>query len=137
MSCFLVKEETIGVIASYAFNNDLVNYGCCYENQINYNTLAKVAEVLARQNIDSVNCRYGHEDLPGDALYIEGCVVSAAKTMLRHIAPEDMAKTLNCYSYQACEPDDFFESDAFKIITVCREEILRRLPGYENAVGWQ
>lgn len=138
MSAFLVSSESIGMIASYAFNNDLLKYGCCYERQINFNTLEKTAEVLARKNIDSVNERYGNEDTSQeDREYIARSVLSAGKLNLRAVAPEDMAKTLNCYSYQSCEQDDFYDSDAFKIVTACRENLLRNLPGYENASGWR
>ncbi len=141
MSCYLVDEKTIAMIAAYAFHNDLLNYGCCYDNKHNYSTLAETVSVLARANIDSVNHRYGdNDDTQADLDYIAECIDQAEKFVFHHlqqIPHVDLAKTLNCYSYQACEPDDYFDSDAFNIITVCREQILRKLPGYENASGWR
>jgi len=139
MSAFLVKHETIGLIAKYAFDADILQYGQCYDIQHEFNTLDKVATILAQENLDSVSYRYNSEpEVPEDQFYIAACKLAAKEANPRHDPTNsvDMAKTLNCLEYQSCERPDWYQSLAFKILTACREQLLRNMPGYESAEGW-
>ena len=137
MSAYLVNPETIATIAKYAFDTKAVQYGICYAIKQKLDGLDKVVDVLAKANQDSVACRYDDKPDPvEDAKYIMACKLIAGKAGYRQTDNAEMAKTLNCLEYQSCERDDWFESDAYKILTVCREQILRGLPGYDQAAGW-
>lgn len=136
MSCFLVQHESIGLIAAYAIKANILQYGICYPRRHLLTTVDQVSCILAQANLDSVAHRYGDDqDVDSVADYINGCIRAAKTEPSASIG--EMAKTLSCYEYQACEPDDFYDSLAYKILTVCRVELLRNLPEYDKAAGWE
>lgn len=132
MSCFLVQHESIGLIASYAIKADILQYSICYPHKHLLTSIDQVCAILAQANLDSVAHRYGDDNQ--DPIYIKNCLRAAQNAPSASIG--EMAKTLSCYEYQACEPDDFYESLAYKILTVCRVNLLRDIPEYANAAGW-
>jgi hypothetical protein len=46
MSAYLVQHETIGLIARYAFDADILSYNACYEIQNEFNTLSWRRKIL-------------------------------------------------------------------------------------------
>ncbi len=134
MSAFLVEEKLIGMLAAYAVDNDLIIYGVLHGK--GFSDKAGVAECLAKANIDSINHRYPHHmddnSEREDALYIHACMDSA-KTARIEQSSAIIAKSVDCLDYQSCEPDNWYESNAYKILTVIRNNLVRQLPGYEQA----
>jgi hypothetical protein len=81
--------------------------------------------VLYRQNVRSV-----------DARYQEGNEVESLRyrpTGRPAVSAVQMIKACNCYDYQACETDDYYETLAYAISDAIRAAAGRLVPGYEEA----
>ena len=133
MSCFLVDEKIIGAIAAYAVDNDLTVYGPLYG--LGYESKTHVATCLALANIDSVEYRYPHHidenSISENDIYIKNCADLAEANKFIY-SPGTMAKYVDCLDYQSCEPDNWYQSNAYKILTVIRANLAKSLPDYES-----
>lgn len=134
MSAFLVEPKLIGLLSAFAVTNKLTEYGIMARKGIT--TTKQVANCLAQANIDSVNHRYPqHIDdnsTREDKLYIDDCIISAS-AVHAHANIGVIAKHADCLDYQSCEIDSWYESNAYKILTVIRCELLSKLDGYDDA----
>lgn len=123
MSAYVVDDKTISVLVK-AFEVYHVDY--CGEGYIapsymgiifNMADIRKaIGQNLLDHNYRSVNYRYNeeeqareyqYEDLPIDEGLVYGCISN--------------------YIYQACEVDDFFESDVYKSLQNLKDGLLKRL----------
>lgn len=137
MSAYLLETQTIGLLAQYAIEGDCTQYGSCYG--LDLGTTDKVAEVLAKANLYSVAYRYSDiADNPAKAfqatesrLYIKDCQNEAKR--LWNIPPIEIIKSCHCFAYQSCEPDNWHQSTAYKIITEIEGSAVRKLAGYDSA----
>ena len=128
MSCYLVSSDDIGQIAALAFRRGLYSCQGRVANQVRkvileYNDAEEVAEVLAQQNIASCEARYpgdvagGFLDSEAEAeQYVQDCK-DAARRYQQSIGIQPLAacKLISTYNYQACETDDWVETDAYWI----------------------
>ncbi len=130
MSAFIVNSETIGAIASYAQKEKCCQYGILYGKGII--EAEKIAEVLANENIRSVCSRYGSADDMADPMFVSRCKDDAKKTY-PHITFGQLAKHVNCLEYQSCETDNYYSTDAYKILVCVRNSLAHDLAGYESA----
>lgn len=121
MSAYIVSNETISVIAKGFFE-----YGVTYKAEGYYPILSVIMEKreiinnigqsLLNQNYASVNYRYNENaEMPifdyTDVDIDEGVVYGCIKE----------------YDYQACETDDYFESDLHASLIRLQEKLLERL----------
>ena len=88
-----------------------------------------VANILRLENLRSLTARYGDDD--GDNMLLMVTPADVVKANLYQ--PHQVAKSIACYEYQACESCDWTERPAYKICQVMYRELARRLPGWENA----
>lgn len=134
MSAYLVSEKHIGLIAAYAHKHELTQYGPCSKTGLY--RIEDIAECLAQANIDSVDHRYPNqyiEDNVEAKIYIKNAI-DQAKAINPDVFPSGyIAKQLDCLEYQSCEPDNWYQSNAFKIMTNIRAELVKKLSDYENA----
>lgn len=131
MSAYIVSNATISLIAQ-AFND----YGVTFKAE-NYDPTAcyiggcsafidsealtrNIGQALLEQNYKSVNYRYG-EDEPTPMFEPED--------VSEHIANlGTIMGCINCYNYQACETEDYDESDIYHSLEHLKEAL------YENAL---
>lgn len=134
MSAYVVDNKTISAIAK-AFDVYEADYRA--ENYINTNKSIVFIDVgalrhdigqsLLDQNYKSVNYRYNEEeptpyfefeDVDIDEGIVYGCI--------------------RCYNYQACETDDYFESEIYKSLERLKTKMLERLMHKcgMNTDGW-
>lgn len=117
-------------------------------------TPSQFGQLLLGENIRSVEGRYPDTsaesgDLPGpDAYYwlpyvFEHVVpetVRAGRLVRVGVGPiltyAQLVNALRGYCYQACESEDWPQTEAHAIITALREKLLAHLPGVEEADGW-
>lgn len=105
--------------------------------------LAEYANMLWQENIKSVQHRYPDcvnkpENMPGP---IGESFVILPEEFLKVSKPAPMsvadlaqlAKSIHCYEYQSCEHDEWNGSDAYLFCQMLRDDILRSLPGYDDA----
>lgn len=126
MSAYLVEPDHIGVIAQFAAQNECGKWGDHYNDQLL--TAEQFSDCLAKANIKSIKTRYPDDDSSKleDKIYLGLCRDSAKKSH-GHIDLLAMAALVKCLEYQSCEPDDWYQSKAFKVLTSIREIVLRKL----------
>lgn len=128
MSAFIVDDKHISaLIAFYRDNSDGRLRGEA--------PATALGKTLAAENVRSMQARYGSrldENETGFAeryTFAELSVIDAAK----YLRPIQVLKLCDCYDYQACETDDYYESAAAKIIHQIRSLAICKLPGYDAA----
>lgn len=120
MSAYIVNDETITVIAK-----GFVDYGVEFKADDYVKTVrvlvdfkAEVEEIgqsLLNQNYVSINCRYReNNEIPKfkskEVEYNEGILLGC----------------IDCYIYQACETEDFFESELYYSLIHLKDAMLKR-----------
>jgi hypothetical protein len=125
MSAWIVSDDHItALIAGY--NHYLT--GC--EKASIASTLTALGSMLLKENCRSVGHRYNEETDPGwesyefPAQYVHRAPIKDLATLI---------KLLDCYEYQACECDDWEQTEAYKKCQRMRGTFCRYLPGYEEA----
>jgi hypothetical protein len=126
MSAFVCSDYHISVLAVYATSRRS-DYVYHKDERVDLNDAEEIAGILHAQNVRSVNALYREEEQAGfifdrDALRYVTIYSSA-----------DVIKSAQCYTYQACETDDYQDTLAHRIIEFIISKAIRRLPGYEDA----
>lgn len=126
MSAYILEPRDIAILAAQAATPrnhfDTIVNPIKKTRTVVKNPAEDFARILIEQNIRSVEARYPNYGEAGGLLncsseeYIEECV-QAAKNFRAYIPPHKIVKLCGTYSYQACETDDYYETDAFWYIT--------------------
>ncbi len=130
MSAYVVPDYHINALVSWAagrHGSNAVSYwwgGRCREVR---GDERRIASVLYAENVRSVNSRYKEHDAA------HGFVFKMVANMLN---PIDVIKGCHGYAYQACEADDWEQSEAHAIIQGIERSAIRSLPGYEESRAW-
>ena len=95
-------------------------------------TATAVGRMLWAENARSI--RYRYEDA-GDMLF---SIDDYAFTPIPegHFTVVDVFQAISCFDYQACETPDWEQSEAWRFCNALRDKMIRRLPGYDTANGW-
>ena len=112
MSAFCVNPEQISEIVKYAKNKEFrYAYNCFTKEQIDCDP-KNMVKLMAQANIDSLVARYG--DDPKDySNYVDECLDSFSTLGRADLGSDDIYNMLACWNYQACEVDNWFETDAY------------------------
>jgi len=126
MSAFIVNKKHIDALVTWAgAQHYQIHY---YPNGGDWLPIAgredEVGQVLVNENYRSVNYRYDESDKPDRYLWSQ---------YSQPLSAVQVIKACNCFDYQACETDDYPDSEATAIIKAIREQAIRQLPGYEEA----
>ena len=130
MSAYLVSDETItGILSAIHISRYQGEQPSYYWNDERHiiTSPRDIGQKLLDENHRSVTARYGekaNEHWPKRTYRI----LSA-----RPVSPVEIIKLCDCYSYQACETNDWSETEAHAIVTALRERAITNLPGYEEA----
>lgn len=125
MSAYLVSKQNIDVLVSGLILHDVWIPTT--------NKLAKemdpdvLGRVLWAENVASLIYRY--RDDMSDYMFVPEYKFSGVP----NLTPGMIAKIMHCYEYQSCEHPTWEQSDAYKIITALAHELLKSLPGYNEA----
>ena len=139
MSAFIVSSAHINAMLRCA-NRDV----CWRDAQGAWWTFTPVAAsaigaMLLHECIASVQHRY--PDVPVDKL--PGAIAEHWEpyryTPLGRVpTPVQGLKLIDCYEYQSCEHPGWLESEAYRFCQALHANLIRRLPGYEEAPWeWQ
>lgn len=141
MSAYICNPEHFGILAAYAVQHDAVTIEWGRgKNRIE--TVQTVAKGLARENIRSVAHRYPDDvsgSRPGPCLSdddIQEAAAIYAAHFLKHpqkVPPVQLFKLIQCLDYQSCETGDWRETLAFEQLEYIQREVVRQLPGYNDA----
>jgi hypothetical protein len=130
MSAYLVPDYHINALVSWAagrHGSNAVSYWWGGRRREVRGEEKRIASVLFAQNVRSVNSRYNEAD-PA-----HGFKFKLVSNMLN---PIDVIKGCHGYGYQACETDDYEQTEAFAIIAAIAQSAIRSLPGYEESRAW-
>ncbi len=132
MSAYICNPEQFALLAVYAYKQELVEQP------------EGIAEMLARENIASVKCRYpGDADggRPGPGLKDED-VVKAARIWVDYYLDNDPGASnaiiwnaCDNLDYQSCEHDGWPTSDAWNLLQQIRQHIGKKPIG-DVAWAW-
>jgi hypothetical protein len=96
-----------------------------------------VGAMLIAENRRSVSHRYpGERELPGpiDTSELDNY---SFRHLVGYPDPLIVLKAIACFEYQACETEDWEESEAAAFCRALRHVCINRLPGYDDAPGWE
>ena len=125
MSAYLVSHYTIGAMVKYYLQGREKPYW--QSHQASDADAPAMMALLADENARSVNARYvGH---PAQA----AVTFNERLSFYADLSEVQVLKACACYTYQACETDDWERTEARELVTAIEHKAIRRLPGYEDA----
>lgn len=133
MSAFIQSNEHIDVLVSY-FTSEIHGNGLwtkvggdwCY---LTPEKAYKVAEMLHKENLKSVNHRYNEsEPMSYEFTYYPD--------MTQAYSPAEIAKAIDGLEYQSCEHEGWDSSEAKATLGRMRKQLLTKMRGYEEASTW-
>jgi hypothetical protein len=130
MSAYLVPDFHINALVSWArdrHGSNAVSYYWEGRRREVRNDEKRIASVLYAQNVRSVNHRYNESDAA------HGFKFQYVSNVLN---PIDVIKGCHGYGYQACETDDWQQTEAHAIIEGITQSAIRALPGYQESRAW-
>jgi hypothetical protein len=136
VSAYIVGDDHIDALLTYAIDNKVgyyVNNGWVYIDDRN---VTEIGRILMTENERSVAHRYGDnrlDEMTGE----ETAANYKYRRWRKPLQALEVIKGCNCFDYQACETDDYDQSLAKTIVGAIRERAVYKLPGYDNAGGWE
>jgi hypothetical protein len=131
MSAFVLKPNHINTLVTWASAQGIEIDGCSVKGHEQ-----GFATTLHRQNVRSVNFRYGDNE-PFDRIRFEPVAVTYHNPLVQIVS------AANCYIYQTCETDDWESRIAIRLVCAIRDRALSLLgclkqriydhPDYEGA----
>lgn len=132
MSAFVVSTKHIDALVNFALNYspaytyDTFRYFYNHEWHWIKARANETGQKLLDQNYRSVNYRYNET---------ETAPVYTYRPYTGELNPEKIIKACNCYDYQACETDDYKDTEASAIIDAIRDAAIEKLT--ENEDTWE
>ena len=141
MSAYLVEDEHVKQLTAYLCRGDRYSleqlsqyHGCGFSHDYSKDFIqAEVlathfANILMCENYRSLRARYDDAEIPHRVKVTLGEVMRATQ-----IPAVNVLHSIACFEYQACESDDWDQTDAYKICEQIRCAAIRSLPGYDDA----
>lgn len=124
MSCYIVSNEHLSAIVTYACRNNLragwKNPSYIYQPGQDQ----ELVNILDAANVKSFNSRYPGEDTPeGNSTYEVGALYR----------PIEIVKLIEGLAYQCDEWEGFDTSDAKKVLDDIQGHAIQHIPGYDAA----
>lgn len=135
MSAFVVSKEHIDALVTAG-----LEFGRPYgpmrwywgnparSNELRAETAGQVGAMLWAENQRSVNFRYTEDEIEEPYQF--------ERMPGTPIPPVIVLKALQCFEYQACESDDWRETEAYAFCQALRKRAISRLGGYD-AAPWE
>ena len=114
MSCFIVSENEVKLVAIYAATDHL--------GKVDLKKATDVANTLYRANYRGVNYRY-NDATRAPKLYVSDFDVRG----LSHHGVAQIAMSIRCINYQSCDPSNWEKSKACKILRELAFNLLAKL----------
>lgn len=130
MSAYLVSHRHIAAIVKFSGRQ-----------KSTHDTL-DVANRLAAECVASVHYRYPQADLanlpgPNDgSIAVRPEFTFADLRTAPMLTPIECLKACACLEYQSCEHPGWDASEACRDLDMIRREAVRRLPGFDDCIGW-
>lgn len=124
MSAFIVNDYHVSVLVQYATHRSAYYYFNKKSIPFEGNEQL-IFSKLIRANMESVNDRY-----EGNTPAMPG---HYTPDYHRVLSPVQVIKACNCFDYQACEVENYEETEAAKIIESIRGTAIEKLAGMDDA----
>jgi hypothetical protein len=135
MSAYIVPAFHINALVSWAANRHGINVVSYWwaANRVKHryelrNNEQRIASVLYAENVRSVNFRYS-ESTAASGFRFKNVMTHTLKAV-------DVIKACHGYIYQACEADDWKDTEAHAIINAIEKAAILSLPGYQDSSAW-
>lgn len=116
-----MSEKDINDIVNYFVNSTASDQlWLCIDGDYNYLTrdnAEHVADILYRENVRSVDARY-NESNAVDFTY---------KPTYNTVSDKEVSQLIDSLEYQSCETDDYYETQAYKMLCNMRKNLLQRI----------
>lgn len=142
MSCYVVKNKVIDLMVSWIMSRGIQYKAENYHYEgfmgvlFDVNEMANaIGQSLLDANYDSVNYRYDENRKAPNYKYSEdACLDSVANGTYE----ADVYSAIQEYNYQACETDNYFESELYHSLQDAKESMLVLLLKQQcpKADGW-
>ena len=140
----MCSDNHLAILASYAVRNCLESVPYALRSELERDgfehkpggymrTVARVASMLARENLLSIEHRYPGDHTGEQEAYEAFDIPAGAETRARQMPRLSIIKGCHCYAYQSCEHPGWESSDARKLIDAIESHAVRNLPGYDAA----
>lgn len=131
MSAFIVSDKHIAAMIEFARTHDAYSSGYWWKDtktgeEVKHMFDNEAAQKLVNENYRSVNYRYQDNTQPKKYNPFQSLSP-------QNLDPVQILKACNCYDYQACETNDYNESEARYIVDQIRHLAINALIGYEEA----
>lgn len=142
MSCYVVKNKVIDLMVSWIMSRGIAYKAENYHYEGFMGILFEVNEManaigqsLLDANYDSVNYRYGEDKKAPTYEYSEDACLESRKNKTYEA---DVYSAIREYNYQACETDNYFDSDLYHTLQNIKEDMLVGLLKQKcpDADGW-
>lgn len=142
MSCYVVDKKVIDLMVSWIMNRGIKYKAENYHYDGYMGILFDVNEMsnaigqsLLDANYDSVNCRYDENRKAPTYEYSEDALQESCKNGT-YLA--DVYSAIQEYNYQACETENYFESELYHSLQDAKESMLVGLLRQQcpKADGW-
>lgn len=132
MSSYIVPDHHLNTLITWANRQGqgprAVTYYWQGKRRNFTDDIERCASVLYAENVRSVNARY-QDDTPA-----HGFVFRFVR--VEHLRPVDIIKACHGYAYQACDTNDWEQSEAFAMVQAIEQAAIRALPGYDDSPAW-
>jgi len=136
MSPFIVGHDHIDALLTFALDSrrggpvSYVANNICV--RITEENVTEIGRHLLMENERSVRYRY-----PNHGSFCENAENYKFRPWTTPLIAVSILKACDCFDYQSCETGDYWQSLACTIIDAIRTRAIRRLPGYNDARGWE
>lgn len=126
MSAFVVSDKHISAMIQTVTMSGRASYYWNGERHDMRGQRQEIGQKLLDENYRSVNARYSDSDEPHQFVM----------QRVDRVSMVQLIKACHCYNYQACETNDWNETEAHAIVKGIEAYAVRRLPGYEQS-DWE
>lgn len=149
MSAFVVSHDHIDALLSFASMRYTYGPVSYYVKEtgarvtITEENATEIGRILLTENERSIYARYpdckpGNDDSRPGTIGEDATSYNFTRWPLTSpLTAVSILKGCSCFDYQACETDDYEQSLACTIIEAIRQRAIGRLPGYDEAPGWE
>ena len=103
---------------------------------------SEVGQMLWRENHKSINYRYNERqrtpaytfELPKEYAQVSPDKFQVGRLCIT-VEPGVLGKQVSCYNYQTCEHAAYYRSRAYRCVCSIAENLIRQVPGY-NEAAW-
>lgn len=130
MSAWVVEQEHIRVLIwaglkfRFFVDQELKWYHDKAWHSLTESNASVIGKMLLKTNVDSVNFRYDEKSRTPTYKH--------RKPIHTSWSVGEIFKSIDCYTYQSCERDDWKDSEALAFCNALKDVLISKVPGYQD-----